>query len=403
MRVTVLTVSMVALAATFGGVRSAQAVILYSSATRNTSPPVPPSNEDDGSDEGWNYEATWGSFLATPIDATHFIAAKHIGDQGSTIVYQGNAYQVNESSEQTDPGSDLAVWTLQGGLSGNFFPSYAPLYNASPTADGSLIGKTLTVMGRGTQRGGAVIVGGATAGWYWGAGDGVESWGQNVVTGVTTYNSVSASSLLYYNFDGPGANQVANECMLSVGDSSGGLFVFSNGQWKLAGINYAVDNPWSFIGSTSDEFDAAIFDARGLYYPNGDGTWSQVPPTYPTAVPAASFDSNISDRRSWIESVDRLPGDANLDGKVDVNDLTIVLANFGQTGCAWSQGCMDGDPTGTVDVNDLTIVLANYNQTFGSGSSGIAVASAVPEPSCVIVLGIGAVSLLAFAWRRHGD
>ena len=24
-------------------------------------------------------------------------------------------------------------------------------------------------------------------------------------------------------------------------------------------------------------------------------------------------------------------GDANLDGKVDVNDLTIVLANFGQT------------------------------------------------------------------------
>ena len=26
-----------------------------------------------------------------------------------------------------------------------------------------------------------------------------------------------------------------------------------------------------------------------------------------------------------------IPGDANLDGKVDVNDLTIVLANFGQT------------------------------------------------------------------------
>ena len=28
----------------------------------------------------------------------------------------------------------------------------------------------------------------------------------------------------------------------------------------------------------------------------------------------------------------RLPGDANLDGKVDINDLTIVLANYGQTG-----------------------------------------------------------------------
>ena len=60
-----------------------------------------------------------------------------------------------------------------------------------------------------------------------------------------------------------------------------------------------------------------------------------------------------------------LPGDANGDGKVDVNDLTIVLAHFGQTGMTWSQGEFTGD--GTVDINDLTIVLANYNQTAGGG------------------------------------
>ena len=42
------------------------------------------------------------------------------------------------------------------------------------------------------------------------------------------------------------------------------------------------------------------------------------------------------------------PGDANGDGRVDVNDLTIVLTNFGMTGRVWSQGCMDGDPAGTV-------------------------------------------------------
>ena len=56
------------------------------------------------------------------------------------------------------------------------------------------------------------------------------------------------------------------------------------------------------------------------------------------------------------------PGDANGDGKVDVNDLTIVLANFGQTGMVWSQGEFTGD--GTVDVNDLTIVLANFGQSI---------------------------------------
>ena len=33
-----------------------------------------------------------------------------------------------------------------------------------------------------------------------------------------------------------------------------------------------------------------------------------------------------------------LDGDANLDGRVDVNDLTIVLTHFGKTGTGWSQG-----------------------------------------------------------------
>ena len=37
-----------------------------------------------------------------------------------------------------------------------------------------------------------------------------------------------------------------------------------------------------------------------------------------------------------------LPGDANLDGTVDINDLTIVLANYGQTGMTWTQGEFTG-------------------------------------------------------------
>ena len=49
---------------------------------------------------------------------------------------------------------------------------------------------------------------------------------------------------------------------------------------------------------------------------------------------------------------------------MDINDLTIVLANYNKSGMTWSKGDFTGD--GKVDINDLTIVLAHYNQTAGT-------------------------------------
>ena len=91
-----------------------------------------------------------------------------------------------------------------------------------------------------------------------------------------------------------------------------------------------------------------------------------------------------------------LPGDANGDGTVDINDLTIVLANYGQTGMTWSQGEFTGD--GTVDINDLTIVLAHYGQSVGSFAAGTA---AVPEPTALVLIGLGGLGMLGFVWRRQ--
>ncbi len=84
------------------------------------------------------------------------------------------------------------------------------------------------------------------------------------------------------------------------------------------------------------------------------------------------------------------------DPVVDVNDLTIVLAHFGETGCTWSQGAIDGDPAGTVDVNDLTIVLANFGTNYGAGAPG-----AVPEPASLVLLLVGAIGWLACRRRKR--
>ena len=56
-------------------------------------------------------------------------------------------------------------------------------------------------------------------------------------------------------------------------------------------------------------------------------------------------------------------GDANRDGQVDIEDLTILLTNFGKTGMTWEQGNFDGDPT--VDIEDLTILLTNFGRSVG--------------------------------------
>ena len=90
------------------------------------------------------------------------------------------------------------------------------------------------------------------------------------------------------------------------------------------------------------------------------------------------------------------PGDANGDGKVDINDLTIVLANYNQTGMVWSQG--EFTQSGTVDINDLTIVLANYNSTFGTSAGGLA---AVPEPCTLALIGIAVAGVLLYGWRKR--
>jgi len=242
---------------------------------------------------GWQYEGQWNSWLGTPIAPTFFLTAHHInGNVGDSFILDGFTYTTVAVFDDLE--SDLRIWQVA-----ETFPCYAPLYTNS-----SEMGNICMVIGRGTDRGGAVLVNSTTNGWQWGNTNNIERWGENSVSGVITGAvNYPTAQFLYATFQ---RNGMTNECDLSYNDSGGGMFIQdggSTGTWKLAGIHYSVDGPFSFNGTTNTQFNGALVDWRGLYFLNETNGWTLVPTNNPVAVPGHFYSTRVSARISWINSV----------------------------------------------------------------------------------------------------
>ena len=261
------------------------------------------------SGSGWQYEGYWNGFIGTPIAPNFFIAAAHIGGSiGDSFVYQGVTYSTVKSFSLN--GSDLLIWQVNG-----TFPSFAPLYTNQDE-----VGKGLVDFGHGTQRGSAIYLNGNQTGWAWGPADGRQRWGQNTVSDVVPY---SGHDLLYSTFDQTGQpGNGLNECHLSSGDSSGGMFINDGSAWKLAGINYAVDDLYTDPDPNTG-FTAAIFDARGYYTTDDNVNFTLI--SGPNPVPTGFYCSRISSEIAWIESVIDPTGDLDGDGIANLMEYALAL------------------------------------------------------------------------------
>lgn len=118
----------------------------------------------------------------------------------------------------------------------------------------------------------------------------------------------------------------------------------------------------------------------------------------PDPSPAADLNDdglvNQTDADELIRNIlDSEYGDANLDGRVDAGDLSLLAARWQYCPNTWSAGDFTGN--GCVGADDLSLLAANWQWQRPAGDP-------VPEPTVLALLAGGASALAALRRRRAG-
>jgi hypothetical protein len=170
-----------------------------------------------------------------------------------------------------------------------------------------------------------------------------------------------------------------------------------DGQWHhiVAAVDRANGELTYYIDGTLDSTSQFTLDPSVELTPNPAGGDANLYLGFCSYNAARSTDGLLDDIRFYDEVLTQsqindllgvnppLPGDANNDGKVDGSDVTILAGNWqvgvdGVVEATWAMGDFNGDKK--VDGSDVTILAGNWQ-------TGVtAAASAVPEPSMVILI-----------------
>lgn len=229
---------------------------------------------------GWDLQGKWGEFTGIPIASQFFITVQHAGLYDAFLL-NGISYSVQLFVD--DWQSDLRIVKIN-----ETFPKFAELYEGQDEK-----GKNIIVFGRGVSRGSDVVVNNKLKGWTWNNYGENLRWGENTVDNIIiTYSGVD---VLKMAFDPQKSMDVIS---FSRGDSGGGTFIKQDNIYKLAGINYVADGPYSYNNLGDNVLAGSIFDETELYKYDNTG-WSKI--TAPSI--GASYSIRISFRINWIRRV----------------------------------------------------------------------------------------------------
>ncbi len=237
-------------ALTFGSpLGDAQAVIIETGdGTGNTTAPP--------DDPGWANLATRANLTAVYLGRRWVLTANHVG--AGDVVLDGQTYSPVPGSavqfENPDTSqADLMVFKVFGdpGLPRLEIPSSPPV-----------VGDSLIAVGNGLNRGAATTFM-ELGGYEWGVGDAVR-WGTNIVSEIdilvgTTYSFAATFT------DPLDPSATSDEAAGANGDSGGGVFIKTGGEWYLAGTIFSISQ---YIGqpSTTSIYGNELFAVDLSYY-----------------------------------------------------------------------------------------------------------------------------------------
>jgi autotransporter-associated beta strand protein len=212
-------------------------------------------------------------------------------------------------------------------------------------------------------------------------------------TSTATKNTLFASSLA---ISGTGLLDLTNNDLLV--QSDGGATTLSGITALIAkGYNYGHWNGTSGITSSAAAANTTHLTALGVIV-NDNGSGSQV---YSQFDGQSTSDGDVLVKYTYY-------GDANLDGKVDGSDYSLIDAGYasGGTLTGWQNGDFNYD--GVIDGSDYALIDNAFNNQgtgFGASASALTAAStaqvaatAVPEPAS---LGLAALATSALTVRRR--
>lgn len=176
------------------------------------------------------------------------------------------------------------------------------------------------------------------------------------------------------------------------------------------------------VGDTTYEAQAANKDSGTTVFAKNDGTWELIgldigilgwsgQPSgtavdyldFPTGPPLGGNTTIAADlvyyRQAILNATPDDPiifmGDADMDGYVDDDDLSLLLTNW-QTGTTWGQGDFNDDDL--VDDDDLSWLLTNWTGSAPPSFTGIpepAAVELIPEPATAALILVGGAMLAA--------